>query len=255
MSRAETTPAPDRLPVKRLLAGGGLLVIICCGIGIVRLFPLQVTALMRHAAAAEQGLGAAGWLLAFGVQVLVALCGVLPASAGAIAAGMAFGVVGGFCVCGSATILGALLAFGLARSLLRPAIARALARHPRMIRLDEAVTRDGWRLVVLMRISPLMPFAVTSYALGLSSLELRAYLAGTLASLPALLGYVVVGSLAGQSLDALATGRRGTVHWIGTAAALLATVLLTIRLARIIAAALRLPEQQVRLAPDAGNAA
>ena len=63
--------------------------------------------------------------------------------------------------------------------------------------MEQALARDGWKLVCLIRISPVMPFAVTSYALGLSSVRFRAYVLGTLASLPPLLAYVLAGRLAG----------------------------------------------------------
>jgi uncharacterized membrane protein YdjX (TVP38/TMEM64 family) len=66
---------------------------------------------------------------------------------------------------------------------------------PRASRLAQ----DGWRLVCVLRVSPVMPFAMTSYALGLTGISQRAYLLGTLAALPALLGYVTVGALAGMT--------------------------------------------------------
>jgi uncharacterized membrane protein YdjX (TVP38/TMEM64 family) len=73
-----------------------------------------------------------------------------------------------------------------------------------------------------------MPFSVTSYMLGLSSIELRSYTIGTLASLPALCGYVFIGTLADASLSAWMTGadpRRWILFGIGGAA----TMVLTIR--------------------------
>jgi uncharacterized membrane protein YdjX (TVP38/TMEM64 family) len=76
-------------------------------------------------------------------------------------------------------------------------IARLLPERPRLRNLDILLAREGWKLVCLLRISPLMPFAATSYALGLSSVKLRPYLVGTLLSLPSLLGYVVIGHSAG----------------------------------------------------------
>lgn len=51
-----------------------------------------------------------------------------------------------------------------------------------------------------LRVSPVMPFAITSYALGLTEISERDYLLGTLASLPALAGYVSFGALARYGL-------------------------------------------------------
>ena len=84
------------------------------------------------------------------------MVGVVPASLLGIAAGGVYGVVLGFLLAAAGTLIGGWLAFKLARSLLRPWVERMLARRGpgRMARLDEAVTRDGWRFVCLLRISP-----------------------------------------------------------------------------------------------------
>ncbi len=224
----------------RLAMAVVLVFMVSSGIALVRIWPHQVAGVMGEIARKEHALGVAGLLLAACAQTLIALCGILPASVGAVAAGMTFGVLGGFLVCGSTTILGAVLAFLLARSLFRPFIARTLGRRPRAIRLDEAVARDGWRLVALMRVSPIMPFAMTSYAMGLTSIRLRQYLIGTLASLPALLGYVLMGHLAGVSLSSLSAGTAHPLQWALLVLATGATVLLTFRLARIGRLILRL---------------
>jgi uncharacterized membrane protein YdjX (TVP38/TMEM64 family) len=94
------------------------------------------------------------------------------------------------------------------------------------------VARDGWKLVCLLRISPIMPFSATSYALGLSSIRLGSYLLGTLASLPALFGYVFMGSLADASLSALQTGA-GPVKWGLLVLGVVATVALTVYIGQI----------------------
>jgi uncharacterized membrane protein YdjX (TVP38/TMEM64 family) len=230
----------------RLLAGLALVGLLAAGLAAARLYPAQIAALASQAAHSGEALGITGWLIAACVQTLIALCGILPASVGGFAMGMAYGVVAGFLLSGVATLVGAVLAFALARSLFRPWIEGRLSRHPRMRHLDEAVCRDGWRLVALMRLSPVMPFAVTSYALGLTSLGLRAYLVGTLASLPALLGYVAMGHFAKLGVSALSGNADRPWHWAFLAIAVLATGLLTLRLATILRLVMRLPE-----APDA----
>ncbi len=242
---------PSALSGSRVAAASTLALLVLGSVAVVRIWPHEVSDLIGRIARLEHALGPTGFLLAAGVQTLIALCGVLPASVGAIAAGMTFGVFRGFVVSGSATILGAVLAFLLARSLFRPIVARTLARRPRIGRLDEAVARDGWRLVALMRVSPIMPFAVTSYAMGLTSIRLRQYLLGTLASLPALLGYVVMGRMAGAGLSSLSANEAHPVRWALLALTAAATVLLTLRLARIVRLVLRLEETAIAPLPRA----
>ena len=224
----------------------GLSLLAAAGLGVVavRVWPRELAVAMELAVRTTRGMGVAGWAVAACAQVVVALLGILPASAGAIAAGLLYGVLPGFVLAATGTLVGAGLAFLLTRSLFRPLVVRAMARHPRLDRLDEAVARDGWRLVCLMRISPIMPFAITSYALGLTSLGLRPYMLGTLASLPALLGYVVMGQLAGSGLGALTHPGAGWLRWVLLGTAILATALLTWRLGRIVARVMRLPDER-----------
>ena len=125
------------------------------------------------------------------------------------------------------TMAGATVSFALSRSLFRDAIARRLARRPEFSRFDELLAQDGWRIVCLLRISPVMPFAATSYALGMSAVGIEAYLIGTAASLPALAGYVYLGTLADAGLSAWTTGA-APLRWAMLGLGALATVALTV---------------------------
>lgn len=182
-----------------------------------------------------QAMGPLGWLVFATMQAVIAAVGVVPASLLGIGAGLAYGVWLGFVLSATGTLLGGLAAFQLSRSLLRPWIAGLLERHMRAARIDDAVARYGWKFVCLMRISPVMPFAATSYALGLTRIGMRTYLLGTLASLPALLGYVVLGALANQGLAAT-SGGGGPLRWASLAVGIVATGLLTFRIGRMVAA-------------------
>ncbi len=187
-------------------------------LGVLTAVPLVDPGLRDHAIGLLRGAraqGAAGLVLLVALQGLVAASGVLPASVLGVAAGALFGVAAGFAAAAAGTLAGALLAFGLTRSLARPLIARLVRRRPTLLRLDSALASDGWKLVCLLRISPVMPFAVTSYALGLSAVRFRAYLLGTLASLPPLLAYVLLGRLVGFGALHPATG--GAMRWAALA--------------------------------------
>ncbi len=181
--------------------------------------------------------GVIGWVLLALLQLLIATSGVLPASLLGIAAGAAYGLGLGFLLSAIGTLAGALLAFAISRSIFREMIARQIARRPGMARFDSLLERDGWRIVCLLRISPVMPFAATSYALGMSAIGLRAYTVGTLASLPALLGYVFIGTLADAGLDTR-TAQADTLRLFMLAAGAGATLLLTFIVARLARSAI-----------------
>ena len=181
-------------------------------------------------------LGLFGAFLFVCLQGLVALIGFLPASLLGLAAGAVYGLGGGFVLSASGVLIGAVLSFVLTRSKIRPVVARIADRYSVMNRIDNALVRDGWRLVFLMRISPVMPFSLTSVALGLSGIGFWDYLAGTLASLPALSLYVGIGSLGAQSIGANISGI-SRLHMVIFGIGLVATLLLTFRIGRLLARA------------------
>lgn len=162
-----------------------------------------------------------GWLACELIQIVVALCGILPASATAMGIGAAYGIVDGFLLAAPATMIGALISFVLSRTFLRGLIHRFLCKRTRLDRLDRVLSAEGWKIACLFRLSPIMPFAITSYALGMSSLSMRAYLIGTLASLPALLGYITMGALTARSLTSV-TGE--SISWVHAAILILGVV-------------------------------
>lgn len=180
-----------------------------------------------------RGLGVRGAVLYAALQICVAVSGILPASLLGVGAGAIYGLVPGFLLAATSTLAGAILSFFASRSLLRPSIESLVARRPRLCNLDALIAREGWKLVCLLRVSPVMPFSATSLALGLSPIGLRDYAIGTLASLPALCGYVFIGTLADRGLSAWSTGT-GPVRWGLLGIGALATLLLILRLGQIV---------------------
>lgn len=172
------------------------------------------------------------------LQIGVAAFGFLPASLMAIAAGVAYGLWMGFLLSVAGTMIGGTLAFLLSRSVFRPWIAKRIARNPRLSRFDLAVAADGWRFVCLLRLSPIMPFAATSYGLGLTQLDLRSFLFGTLASLPAMLGYVAIGAV-GQAGLSFRGGQVDALHSLMLAVGAIGTLLFVIHTRRLMRSSLQ----------------
>ncbi|MDD2875805.1 MAG: VTT domain-containing protein [Acidiphilium sp.] len=217
---------------RRLIAAGVVLAALTLAAVASLYAGSQVAGYILAARDRLRDLGLSGWLVFIVLQMLAALVGLLPASLLGIAAGAVFGVALGFGLASAGVLLGAGIAFGLARSTLRPAIIGLLARSATLDRFDAALGRDGWRLVLLLRISPVMPFSLTSYALGLSAIGIRDYALGTLAALPALLLYVSLGALGATGLAA--TRGDASLHAALFLTGLAATALLGVRLGRIL---------------------
>ncbi len=203
-------------------------------------------------ARAAQEAGPLGWLLFALAQTGVAMIGVVPASLLGIAAGAVYGPWLGFLLSAAGTLLGGWIAFLLAKSLLRPWVERLLVARSggRLAGLDAAVAHDGWRFVCLLRISPIMPFALTSYTLGLTHISRRDYLLGTLAALPALAGYVGIGALARQGVVTAGTmsGPGSMLNWLLLGVGALVTATLVLRSGALLARCGFLPKRPVRLA-------
>lgn len=215
--------------VLAMLTAGVLLAVATAG---NLLWPGMPAGALDRLLAQIDAAGEWGAVLFAALQVAVAVSGVLPASLLGMAAGAVYGVPLGFGVAAGGTLAGAWIAFRAAR-LFRGRVERMLAGRPRLRDLDRRLGRENWRLVCLLRASPVMPFAVTSYTLGLSSVSPRAYMLGSLAAMPALLGYVVLGSLAHAGLRAGEAGA-GPWRWLLLGFGAIATVAMTARLGRLL---------------------
>jgi len=151
-----------------------------------------------------------------------------------LGAGFAFGLVFGVALVSAGSMLGAIAAFLLGRFVARAWVARRIADSPRWRALDSATRHDAFTLVLLARLSPLLPYNMLNYAFGLTAVRLRDYALGSwVGMLPATVLYVYIGSLA-KSVAALTSGRLD-VGWPGRLLLIvgfIATVGLTVVIAR-----------------------
>ena len=180
-----------------------------------------------------QSLGAVG-PLAFMAGYIVATVALVPGSLLTLAAGALFGLVRGTIYVFVAASLGAIAAFLVARYVARAAVARRKALNPRFAAIDAAIAREGRKIVFLIRLSPLFPFNITNYALGLTSIRLRDYALACAGMLPGTLLYVYYGRLIGDVAGAV-SGARVTPdarYWAMLLIGLVATVLVTALITR-----------------------
>lgn len=94
--------------------------------------------------------------------------------------------------------LGALAAFLLGRHWLRDWARRRLAAVPKLLAIEQAVSREGLKLVLLTRLSPAFPFSLLNLAYGLSDVSLRDYAIGLIGILPGTILFCGLGALAGD---------------------------------------------------------
>jgi uncharacterized membrane protein YdjX (TVP38/TMEM64 family) len=192
-----------------------------------------------------QGMGPLGAAV-FVVAYVAATVLLLPGSILTLGAGFAYGPVYGTLLVMLASNLGANAAFLLGRTVLRERVSRRIAGDARFSAVDAAVGAQGFRVVLLLRLSPLFPFNLLNYALGLTRVRQRDYaLASLLGMFPGTLLYVYLGSLV-TSVSQLTSGQRpdsGTwgrvLFWGGLVATIAVTVLITRIARRALDSALR----------------
>ena len=186
-----------------------------------------------------QGLGA--WAPAvFILGYIVATVAFVPGSALTLAAGFIFGVPFGTLYTFVGATLGAAAAFLVARYMARGAIERRIEGNAKFAAVDRAVGREGFKIVALLRLSPVFPFNLLNYSLGLTRVRFRDYLAASVAMLPGTLLYVFYGATARKAADTLAEAevQKGVGSWVLFGVGLVATVVATAYVTRLARRAL-----------------
>lgn len=186
-----------------------------------------------------EGLGPWG-PVAFVLGYAVATVALLPGSVLTLIGGAVFGLVWGTLYVFVAAVLGAGAAFLVARYVARPAVERRLRGDKRFERIDAAIGRQGTKVVLLLRLSPVLPFNLLNYALGLTRVRFRDYLLASVGMLPGTLLYVYYGKVAGDVAALLGGAEidRGTAYYLVLGLGLLATVGVTVVVTRIARRAL-----------------
>jgi uncharacterized membrane protein YdjX (TVP38/TMEM64 family) len=191
-----------------------------------------------------RGAGALGPVL-FAITYVAAAVLLLPGWILTAGAGFAYGPAWGLLLASPVSVLAATAAFGVGRSVARGWVSRKVSGDPRFAAIDEAVGRSGFRIVFLLRLSPVFPFNLLNYVLGLTRVRLRDYaLASLLGMLPGTFLYVYLGSLV-TSASEIAAGRRGpggelrlALYGVGIAATLAVAAVITRITRRALARAL-----------------
>lgn len=117
----------------------------------------------------------------------------------------AFGLGGGL-VLGTAAVfvgasLGACMSFLLARYLLRDQVAKLTHKYAIFQALDSALEANGFRIFLLLRLSPIVPFNILNYIAGVTAISFRDYMLALFGLLPGTILYVFLGASAGSLAD------------------------------------------------------
>lgn len=219
----------SRTNLKLIVLVGAILVV-----GIAAYF-LPIGRWATDLVAAVRDLGAAGVAVYAGVYVVAAVLFV-PGSVLTIGAGFLYGLWGGVALVVPSAVLAATIAFVIGRHLARDLVARKVEGYPRLRAVDAAIGEGGFGIIALLRLSPLFPFTLLNYFLGLTGARLRDYVAASaLGMIPGTFLYVYIGSLI-ENAAAIASGERPDTGIYGNillGVGLVATAAVTVLISRL----------------------
>ncbi len=176
------------------------------------------------------GLGPLGGVL-YGLAYVAAALLFVPGAILTVGAGFIFGLGWGLAIVSLSSTATAALAFLIARYAARERVEKLARKNEKFAAVDKAIGRNGWKVVGLLRLSPLIPFSLSNYLYGLTSVRFLPYLAASwVGMLPGSLLYVYLGA-AGKSVGE--RGERSPWEWALLGAGLLATAAVTVLLMRV----------------------
>src|SRR6184192_2607960 len=176
-------------------------------------------------------MGVAGIFIFIGVYAVATVL-LAPGSILTIGAGFAFGLWKGFLAVSAGSTLGAVLAFLVARFVARDKVEAIARQNEKFGRIDNAIGKEGAKLIFLLRLSPVIPFNVSNYFYGLTAVKFWPYvLASWIGMMPGAFLYVYIGAT-GKAAVSVATGSEAAQHgwqyWTFMSVGLAATIIVTI---------------------------
>lgn len=192
---------------------------------------------MREAMIWIEQTGPIGWVW-FVILYTLSCVLFLPGSVLSFGAGAVYGFWGGTLLVSVASVGGALANFLLTRHLLRGWMEQRFAKSRKFHALNHVATKDAWRMIILSRISPILPHSLVSCAFGLSRLDFWRYLAASwVGFLPISAAYAYGGAVIGAAAKAgLGQGPRA---WLVYGLELALTIGITVWITRAAHKALR----------------
>lgn len=195
--------------------------------------------ILRNALIWVDSLGSLG-AIAFIVLYILATVAFLPGSILTLGAGVVFGVFFGSLYVFIGATLGAIAAFLVGRYLARDWVAQKIAGNQKFTAIDQAVGKEGFKIVLLTRLSPIFPFFLLNYAYGVTGVSLKDYAIASVGMIPGTIMFVYIGSLAGN-LATLGTQNQTVnpvLEWTIRIIGFMATVAVTLYVTKLARKAL-----------------
>jgi uncharacterized membrane protein YdjX (TVP38/TMEM64 family) len=185
--------------------------------------------LLRSALKWVASLGYIGGLVFIFIYI-VSTVAFIPGSILTLGAGVLFGVVLGSLYVFVGATLGAIAAFLVGRYLARDWIGKKIEGNQKFAAIDRSVAHEGFKIVLLTRLSPVFPFNLLNYAFGVTGVTLKDYALASVGMFPGTVMYVYIGSLAGDiaRLGSENQPTDSTIQWVIRIVGFIATVAVTL---------------------------
>ncbi|MCW8128828.1 MAG: TVP38/TMEM64 family protein [Planctomycetota bacterium] len=191
-------PTPEPTPAAARVKTAALLVCLLCLVALARILPVRAG--VDAAAAWIAGLGWWGPLV-FGAIYVAGTVAFFPCTLLGLASAPLLGLGTAMATVSLSSTLGAALAFLVARYLVRDSVEGLARRHPRFAAVDRAVGREGWKVVALVRLATVIPYNLSNYAFGVTSVRFEPYVLATwLAMMPGTFTFIYLGYLIHKGL-------------------------------------------------------
>lgn len=195
-------------------------------------FFLPVNEYLRDFLQWVQGFGAWGLVLLAAFYTPACLL-LIPGSLVTLAGGTLFGLIPGTIAISIGSTIGACAAFLVGRGVARRWVEAKVSNSPRFRAIDQAIGQQGFKIVLLLRLSPVFPFNLLNYALSLTRVRFRDYaLASWIGMFPGTVMYVYLGSTLGELSRTFSGEHEGGIaqrvfFFVGLAVTVIATIYVT----------------------------
>ncbi|XP_055830594.1 uncharacterized protein LOC129899608 [Solanum dulcamara] len=181
--------------IKGTILAGLLIVGVVGGFGTVGyIYKDQINAFLNQFSGIIEGYGPAGYALFVAVYAGLEILAI-PAIPLTMSAGLLFGSVTGTIIVSISGTVAASVAFLIARYFARERILKLVEGNKKFLAIDKAIGENSFKVVTLLRLSPLLPFSLGNYLYGLTSVNFVPYVLGSwLGMLPGSWAYVSAGA-------------------------------------------------------------
>ncbi|MEP1089357.1 MAG: TVP38/TMEM64 family protein [Rhizobiaceae bacterium] len=173
-----------------------------------------------------QGFGALGWAIFIAVYALTSFA-LIPGSILTLGAGVAYGLWA-FPLVIAGAVLASAMSFLAARYVFHDRVQEKVSQYPRFKAVNEAIRDEGWKVVLLLRLSPALPFSLQNWFLGLMPVGFwPSQIATLFGIMPGTLLYIWIASLGGEAAAGGASDA-SMLRYVALGVGLIATLIVTV---------------------------